>query len=95
MGKFISKLVYLPPRLTKPPERKDITLTTAHESKIQVKIINKYNGAFYLIISHGNAENINQVYDWAVNILTQFVYVNVVLYGKNIFIYRVHWLWDK
>jgi hypothetical protein len=82
MGKLLSKFVFQPPRFIKPPDRNDIVLTTPHESRISVKIINRY-ARFYLIVSHGNAEDINSAYDWASNIFIQFVNVNVVLYGNQ------------
>jgi hypothetical protein len=82
MGKFVSKLVFLPPcRLSAIDPDSDIILTTKHNSKIQVKIIDR-KAKFNMLISHGNAEEINSVYDWAVNTLLEYVNVNVIVYGS-------------
>jgi hypothetical protein len=83
MGKFISKLVFIPPsRISQFDIENDVILTTKHNSRIQVKIIDR-KSKFNLLISHGNAEDIISVYDWAVNNLLEYVNVNVVAYGRN------------
>ena len=83
MGKFVSKMVFMPPNKLCPydPET-DVFLETKHQSKTQVRIIDK-KAKFNLLVSHGNAEDISSVYDWAVSTLLQYVNVNVVMYGKN------------
>ncbi len=83
MGKFISKLVFVPPSKATPIDlERDKVLTTKHHSKIVVKIIDR-KAKLNLLVSHGNAEDISSVYDWAVNTLLEYVNVNVVIYGKN------------
>ena len=80
MGKVVSKFVFMPPK-NPSSIRGDLTLLTKHESNIQVKVID--NGAkYYLLISHGNAEDLQSVYDWASIILLAYVNVNVIIYGK-------------
>ena len=59
------------------------TRDTKNKSIIQVKIINK-NASMYLLISHGNAEEVGSVYDWANNTLVDYLYVNIVIYGRYI-----------
>ncbi len=81
MGKLISKVVFLPPnRAAHIDPENDVILTTKHNSKIQVKIIDR-KAKFNLLVSHGNAEEINSVFDWAMNILLEYVNVNVIIYG--------------
>jgi hypothetical protein len=82
MGKYVSKLVFIPPNSCTPVDLDtDVILTTQHGSKIQVKVIDR-KSKFNLIISHGNAEDVNSVYDWAITTLIEYVNVNVVVYGK-------------
>ena len=81
MGSLISRIVFMPP--SKHPEQdteNDVFLRTDHGSQIQVKMIKKDENALYLILSHGNAENIEGVYTWAINSLSNFVNVNIVMY---------------
>lgn len=81
MGSLISRIVFMPP--TKHPEHdaeNPIFLNTSHKSQIQVLTINKDENGLYLIISHGNAENVEGVYNWAKNSLSNFVNVNIVMY---------------
>lgn len=80
MGKFISKLVFVPPLKALPIDDNDEVLQTKHRSKILVKTI-KRNSNLHLLVSHGNAEDVSSVYDWAVNFLLKHVNVNVVIYG--------------
>ena len=82
MGKYVSKLVFIPPNNSTPVDLDtDVILNTKHGSKIQVKVIDR-KSKFNLIISHGNAEDVNSVYDWAITTLIEYVNVNVVVYGK-------------
>jgi hypothetical protein len=87
MGKLISKFVFMPPGRVGPIDMEnEIPLLTEHGSKIQVKIIDR-GCKFWLIISHGNAEDIGSVYEWANTILKENVNVNIAIYGKkNIYI---------
>jgi hypothetical protein len=79
MGKVVSKFLFMPPKNVA-YTRGDITLLTKHESNIQVKVID--NGAkYYMLLSHGNAEDLSSVYEWAMTILISYVNVNVVIYG--------------
>lgn len=80
MGKFVSKFTFLPPGRITPLEDNDIILTTKHGSRIQLKIINRYS-KFNLLVSHGNAEDISSVYEWAMGKLFKFLNVNVIIYG--------------
>lgn len=82
MGSFISKLVFLPPSRISPIDfDTDLILKTKHNSKIQVKIIDR-KAKFNLLISHGNAEDVSSVYDWVIQTLLEHVNVNVIIYGK-------------
>jgi len=79
MGKVISKFVFMPP---KNPGyiRGDVTLLTKHESNIQVKIIDS-GAKYYLLVSHGNAEDLQSVYEWAITVLLAYININVIIYG--------------
>jgi predicted transcriptional regulator len=83
MGKFISKLVFIPPNKACPIDLEtDVILTTRHNSKIQVKIIDR-KAKLNMIVSHGNAEDISSVHEWAINTFLEYVNVNVIIYGKK------------
>ncbi len=83
MGKILSKMVFLPPDLNSQFDSEtDVMLTTKHESKIQVRIIDR-KAKLNMLISHGNAEDITSVYEWVVKILLEHVNVNVIMYGRN------------
>jgi hypothetical protein len=89
MGKIVSKFVFMPPKNVA-YVRGDLILLTKHQSSIQVKVIE--NGAkHYMLISHGNAEDLASVYEWALTVLISYVSVNVVLYGIWC-LYRVYWI---
>jgi len=82
MGKFLSKIVFAPPkRISLFDAEKDFNLKTKHNSNIQVRVVDR-KAKFYLIISHGNAEDLTSAYNWAMNVLLKFVNVNLVIYGK-------------
>ena len=82
MGKLISKFVFLPPvRVGTFDSETDVVVHTEHESYIQVRIIDR-KAKFYLLVSHGNAEDLTSAYEWATNMLLKYVNVNVVLYGN-------------
>lgn len=84
MGGLISKLVFMPPPYY-PSSDGDIKyLNTIHNSRIQFKFFNR-NAKFNLLISHGNAEDIVSVTEWAVNVLARYVNdINIILYGNSI-----------
>ena len=83
MGKIVSKFLFIPPKNITQVDDSDIFLKTNHNNNIQVKIIDRH-AKFYMLVSHGNAEDIYSVYDWAVSVLLPQVNVNVVMYGKYI-----------
>lgn len=57
-----------------------VFLDTAHGSKIKlIKYIINPN-YMYLLVSHGNAENIHIVYKWVKEYLINFVNINIILY---------------
>ena len=83
MGSLISHLVFTP--LKKHPDQDpelegDEILTTPHGSQIQIKSSIKDEKYFYLLVSHGNSEDIYSIYDWATKILVNYVNVNVIMY---------------
>lgn len=80
MGTLVSKIVFMPPGRIHEESDKDITLKTAHDSNILVKEIIKNENYLYLIISHGNAEDVYGVYEWAAHSLSQYVNVNIIMY---------------
>jgi len=91
MGKIVSKFLFLPPKNITQIEESDLFLKTSHNNFIQVKVIDR-SAKFYLLVSHGNAEDIYWVYDWAISILLPQVNVNVVMYGINK-LFRIQWIW--
>lgn len=81
MGSLISRIVFMPPnRQHEIDLEKDILLTTSHGSKIEVKTIIKNKDFLYLIISHGNAEDVHGVYQWAEDYLSNYINVNIIMY---------------
>jgi hypothetical protein len=64
MGKIYSKLMFSPPESKYPLDPDFIYLYTRNGSKIPMNIIEKPGEDFYLIISHGNAEDIHHVNEW-------------------------------
>jgi len=109
MGKFISKIVFMPPPYYSQPDDEYKFLNTSHNSKIQFRFINR-NAKFNILISHGNAEDIISVSDWAANKFSKYVDVNIILYGTLLYIwnifhihilneifknYRIYWIWRK
>lgn len=83
MGSLISAVVFMPPQKVHEPEieeDKDTYLQTPHGSQIQVKSIIKNEKYLYMLVSHGNAEDINCVYEWVTSILLNFTNINVVMY---------------
>ena len=84
MGKIISKIVFMPPPYYSQPDDEYKYLNTSHNSRIQFRFINR-NAKFSILVSHGNAEDIISVYDWAINRFSKYVDVNIILYGNKIF----------
>ena len=83
MGSLINKILFMPPLKVhedSQEENEDIELTTIHKSKIKVKKIIKNQKYLYMLISHGNAEDIYAVYEWVNKILVNFVNVNIIMY---------------
>ena len=83
MGSLISHIVFTPPkkRLDQDQDAEgDIILTTSHGSQIQVKSIINNEKYLYMLISHGNSEDVYSVYEWATNILSNYINVNVIMY---------------
>ena len=92
MGSLIKGVLFMPP-LKAPEEDENINkkqkeeenqntvlLDIAHGSKIKlIKYMINHN-YIYLLISHGNAENIGIVYKWVREYLSNFVNVNIILY---------------
>lgn len=63
MGKLYSKLMFSPPGSKYPLDPDFIYLFTKNGSKIPVHIIDR-GAEFYMILSHGNAEDIHHVNEW-------------------------------
>jgi len=83
MGSIISHIVFTPPkkRTDQDPELEgDVVLTTSHGSQIQVKSIINNENYYYLLVSHGNSEDIYSVNDWVLKILCNYLNVNVIMY---------------
>lgn len=82
MGSLITNILFMPPTIDREDVDKDgyHLLTTPHGCEIQVKIILKNEKYLYLLISHGNAEDIFTVNEWVNRLLLQFVNVNVIIY---------------
>ena len=89
MGSIINKIVFMPQlKVHDQDSENDIFLPTSHGSQIQVKTIIKNEKYLYLIISHGNAEDVYGVHDWALKSLSHYVNVNIIMneytgYGTN------------
>ena len=83
MGSLITNILFMPPLKVHDEDQdtdNDATLTTSHGSQIQVKSYIKNRNYLYMLISHGNAEDIYGVYEWVSKILVNFVNVNIVMY---------------
>ena len=83
MGSLISHLVFTPPKNKQEQDPEfdgDELLTTPHSSQIQIKTIINNEKYFYILVSHGNNEDIYSVYNWATKYLVNYVKVNVVMY---------------
>jgi len=83
MGSLISHIVFTPPkkRPDQDPELEgDVVLTTSHGSQIQVKSVINNEKYLYMLVSHGNAEDVYSVYEWVTKILCNYLNVNVIMY---------------
>jgi fermentation-respiration switch protein FrsA (DUF1100 family) len=81
MGSLVSRVVFMPPtKHLDIDSENDTFLTTSHGALIQMKKIIKDKNYLYLIISHGNAENVEFVYAWAENHLAKNINVNIIMY---------------
>ena len=83
MGSLISHLVFTPPKRHLDQEQElegDVILQTSHNSQIKVKSVINDEKNFYMLVSHGNSEDIYSVYDWATKILINYINVNVIMY---------------
>jgi pimeloyl-ACP methyl ester carboxylesterase len=83
MGSLITNILFMPPKKIHDEAKDndgDTLLKTRHGSEIQVKTYIKDPKYLYMIISHGNAEDIYMVYEWVSKILVNFVNVNIIMY---------------
>ena len=83
MGSLVTNILFMPPKIAHEDDqdtRGDALLTTPHKSQIQIKTYIKNKKYLYLLVSHGNAEDIHMVYDWVTKYLINFVNVNVIMY---------------
>ena len=82
MGSLISHIVFTPPKKQQEQDLEleaDPTLTTPHRSEIQVKVIQNNDAIFYMLVSHGNSEDLNSISEWG-KTLCNYLNVNVVMY---------------
>ena len=83
MGSLIKSILIMPSLIDHDNDQdkeRDAFLNTAHGSQIQIKTYIKNKDYLYMLISHGNAEDIYTVYEWVSKILVNFVNINVVMY---------------
>lgn len=83
MGSLINSVLFMPPFKVHDQEqdtKHDDYIKTKHGSEIQVKRFIKNEKYLYMLISHGNAEDIYTVYEWVSNILSHFVNINIIMY---------------
>ena len=83
MGTLFHNFIFMPPKLEREQEidtENDIMLSTRHGSKIQVKSLIKNDKFLYLLMSHGNAEEVYGVFDWVSNTLQNYLNVNFIMY---------------
>ena len=81
MGEMISKFLFQPPGKFSIYESSDKSLITKHGSKIQFKYVDR-KAKFNLLVSHGNAEDINSVKEWGEYYVNKYSNVNLVMYGN-------------
>ena len=83
MGSLITNILFMPPLKIREDDQDtkgDAELPTPQGSKIKVKTYIKNPKYLYMLISHGNAEDIYLVYEWVTKYLINFVNVNVLMY---------------
>ena len=83
MGSLITNILFMPPLKVHDDDQNtdgDALLNTPHGSQIQIKTLIKNPKYLYMLISHGNAEDIYTVYEWVSKILIHFVNINIVMY---------------
>lgn len=81
MGSLVSRIVFMPPSKHHSIKfESEVEVTPKHGGCTQIKMIIKDKNYLYLIISHGNAENVESVYTWAENSLSKFTNVNIIMY---------------
>lgn len=80
MGSLINKILFMPPNKIHIESEADIHIRTAHGNEIVARTIIKDESYMYLLISYGNAEDIDTVYNWAEESLSKYVNVNIVMY---------------
>ena len=82
MGNLINGAVFFPPEKSGFfPSDNDYILNTIHGSYIQVKeLTSKVNPDIYMILSHGNAETLNNILEWAKEFLLPHLDINYVAY---------------
>ena len=82
MGSLITKIVFQPPK--RPPEQdteNDVYIPTNHGVQILVKSIIKDESYLYMIVSHGNSEDVRYVYDdWGIKYAQNVLNVNLIMY---------------
>jgi len=82
MGNLLRKLVFQPPKRTfEQDTENDVYIPTNHGVQILVKSIIKDESYLYMIISHGNSEDVRNVYDdWAIKYAQNVLNVNLIMY---------------
>jgi pimeloyl-ACP methyl ester carboxylesterase len=84
MGNKLNKIVFFPPhRPHQQEEYENDIFIQSHSLKnnqVQIKTLIQSESYPYLIISHGNAEDIYSVYDWVYNIFSKQCKINFVMY---------------
>ena len=84
MGSLINSILFMPPKKINNEEEikieNEITVQTAHGSRIKIVKVMKNPEYLYLLVSHGNAENIYIVYNWVTKMLAKFINANIILY---------------
>ena len=82
MGSLISIFVFQPQKRTFDQDTEnDVYIPTKHGVQILVKSIIKDESYLYMIISHGNSEDVRNVYDdWATKYAQNVLNVNLIMY---------------
>lgn len=82
MGSLISHIVFTPQKkqVDQDPEIEgDLFIQANHNDQIQVKMPINNEKNFYILVSHGNSEDINSISEWGKS-LCNYLNVNVVMY---------------